>query len=189
MVWRFIFSSILFLLILPLSCVWTMLNKLKNVFCIAVYIWLVIAHDSTFTARLALSYDIISWAVSAWNESLCGPSSLFSDTLLCLALLKVIIYPCEPGAMIAPHVSFSQEKFHAQRFFVSKNILFLFMCSGIDYYYALLHCYIIIRHTVEGNHNSVTCLLDSDKLKPSPGLRSVNKIIIATEPSLRLRGD
>lgn len=68
-------------------------------------------------------------------------------------------------------------------------MLFSFMCSGIDYCYALLHCYIIIMHTVEGNHNNVTCLLDLDKLKPSPGLRSASKIIIATEPSLRLRGD
>lgn len=57
MVFKFIFSYILFLLILPLSRVWMMLNKLKNVFCIAVYIRLVIAHNTVFTVRLDLNCD------------------------------------------------------------------------------------------------------------------------------------
>lgn len=196
MVSRFIFSSILFLLILPLSCAWTMLNKLKNVFCTAVCIWLVIVHHSTFHVWLGLSNDIISSDVPARKEFMCGPSSFVLRQARLFSPVEIHHLSLLTRLQWSHHVSLLGKK--SFKFYVfsllqkiSKNMLFLFMCISIDYYYAVLRCYIIIIHTVEGNHNSVTCLLDSDKLKPSPGLRSVSKIIIATvvPPLPRLRGD
>lgn len=136
---RFIFSYILFLLILPLSCVRTMLNKLKNVFCIAVYFLLVIAHSAAFTVRLGLRCDCDHvWPLKfvLRHPPLFIPVYIHHSSLVTRCSDRTTC-PFHPRNVSCAAFAWCFKR-------QVKSISFPFMGSGLNYDRALPHCYIII---------------------------------------------